>query len=346
MKNTENAQIDRQWPDENLEEVGACPYCGSNHRSVAYRDVQDWTFESAPGRWTYWDYLNCNALYLDPRPTEKSIGSAYRRYYTHDQSPPSGRLQRLKYQLLNECWSHWLGTDIRPRLGVPRPLAPLLRPLYSKIPPPFELEVLATLPQGDLLDVGCGSGSTLKLAALLGWKVTGLELDTSAVRTARSQGLNVVYGTYHRLQEYPNAFDYVICSHLLEHVHQPHMLLGLIKAALKDNGVAIISCPNSQSYVRHRFGASWRGLEAPRHLAISSLEFLIGTMKSLGFSTTQIQPIGSTTIKQSRRILESRRKSELRGTQQPQDELYPSVDPESHPDLIQLVCRKIAQPET
>ncbi len=342
MNNPGNPNTDSAWPTKDLEEIGRCPFCASRHRTLAYRDVQDWTFETAPGRWTYWDCIQCGSLYLDPRPTEESIGSAYHAYYTHNQTPQRGRFQDFKQRLLNECWSHWLKTDIKPRLGLPAMFAHLLTPLRSKIPPPFELEVLAQLPKGELLDVGCGSGNTLRLAALLGWGATGLELDPTAAHAARQEGLHVIQGSYRKLKEHPGRWDYIICSHVLEHVHHPLDLLELIGTALTPRGVAIISCPNSRSYVRQRFGSSWRGLEAPRHLGIPSLEILVDTMTSSGFSVTQIPPVGSTTIKRSREILHNRRRRYVQTDQSlPQlEEATRSPPAHSHPDLLQLVCRR------
>lgn len=198
----------------------------------------------------------------------------------------------MKRWLLNECWSHWLGVDIHPRFGLPRALSSLLRPLYSRVPPPFELEVLTTLPRGKLLDIGCGDGTVLKLSARISMDVTGLEVDPAAIRTARSEGLAILDGTYRLLSDYPNSFDYIICSYVIEHVHEPHALLKLITATLKEGEKAMISCPNSQSYVRKHFGSCWRGLEAPRHLGIPSLDYLAATMQGLGFTVTRVHPLG------------------------------------------------------
>lgn len=331
---------DTNWPSDGLEAVEACPLCNGRRRTLAYRDVRDWTFDCAPGNWTYWECADCDSLYLHPRPTVASIGLAYQKYYTHGTDRKSTWLQQLKRRLINECWSHWLRTDIHPRLGIPAGLAAPLRMLHPKIPPPFELEAMGTSARGTLMDVGCGDGSTLKLAARLGWETIGLEFDANAVRSSRAEGLNVVEGTYRRLEAYSNQFDCVICSHLIEHVHEPILLLRLIRQALKDGGTALISCPNAQSYVRQRFGSSWRGLEAPRHLAIPSLRFLIGEMERLGFTVDRVDPVGSTTNKQSEKIQEMRRLSPGKEALAAPEGPLRSADRRAHPDLIQLVCRK------
>lgn len=328
------------WPSDGLEQLEACPFCRSPGRTLALRDVRDWTFDCAPGKWTYWNCAGCSGLYLNPRPSVEAISLAYQRYYTHGANEKPVGIQKLKRLLINECWSQWLHTDIWPRIGVPDALAAPLRLLHSQIPPPFELEAIAAFDKGTLMDVGCGDGGTLKLAALLGWKVMGLELDISAVRAARAAGLNVVEGSYVQLKEYKLQFDCVICSHLIEHVHEPLLLLKWIAQALKAGGTALLSCPNSLSYVRQRFGASWRGLEAPRHLGIPSLDWLVSEMRTLGFSVERMDPVGSTTTKQSKRIHAVRK--QLAGSEPGLvvEDCMPFGDRRSHPDLIQLVCTK------
>jgi 2-polyprenyl-3-methyl-5-hydroxy-6-metoxy-1,4-benzoquinol methylase len=186
----------------------------------------------------------------------------------------------------------------------------------------------------------------LKLCSLLGWRATGLEIDPAAVQAARAEGLEIREGTYRALAECPNAFDCVICSHVIEHVHDPHALLRLIAAALKDGGIALISCPNSQSHVRRRFGSSWRGLEAPRHLAIPALDYLTSALQRLGFSVNAVQPVGATTAKLSKRIHAKQIESADVAATGNERQACLLMDRKSHPDLIQLVCRKIPQVPT
>jgi 2-polyprenyl-3-methyl-5-hydroxy-6-metoxy-1,4-benzoquinol methylase len=337
MSETQELQPEHDWPADDLEAVRACPLCASPQRTLAYRGVRDWTFDSAAGSWTFWDCAGCRSLYLDPRPTAASIGQAYQAYYTHGNGRLGG-LRRFKQRVINECWSHWLDTDVQPRLGVPAIAAGPLAALHECFPPPFELEVLSTRPRGRLMDVGCGNGGTLALAAAMGFDTEGIEFDPSAVRTAQARGLRVIEGDYTRLGEFHDAFDYLICSHTVEHVHRPLELLRLVRQAMKDGGTAFISCPNARSHVRHRFGASWRGLEAPRHLAIPSLSQLTEALQGLGFAVTQVNPAGSTTIKQSKRI--ARRRGVDAASELSRPAGSPAVTRSANPDLIQLVCTK------
>lgn len=276
------------WPVADLENVTHCPYCGSADRSLAYKGVEDWAFGSAPGLWSYWDCGHCQALYLHPRPTPASIGNAYARYYTHGGDLPVGRLAAWKQRLRNEHWSNLLQTSIAPRLGLPRWASWVTAWLKPWIAEPFGLRQWVQLPKGLLLDVGCGNGDKLKLAGRLGWQARGVELDASAVLAAKAQGLQVEQGGYELLANYEGQADCVVCSHVLEHVHQPLHMLELLLASLKPDGALLLSVPNAASFLRDHYGECWRGLEAPRHLAIPTSGWLIDYLRGQGFECTQL----------------------------------------------------------
>ena len=304
MKKPDTSLIDQDWPAEELEEVHNCPFCGGTEYTIAYENVQDWSFYCAPGKWTYWDCAQCEALYLNPRPTEASIGKAYASYYTHSNNA-SSIIQQLKTRLKNELFYHSMNAKLSPRLHVPKWLGFIIKPLKKLIHIPFELEPLVNLPKGKLLDVGCGSGSMLKIAKQLGWDVTGLEIDANAVKAARSQKLNVIEGDFHKLEQFASDFDCIICSHVLEHVHQPLELLVLLAKILKPHGALLLSLPNSKSHVRDKFGIHWRGIEAPRHLAIPTLNGLKSILKSLNYASITQFDIHNVTFLASKRILKN-----------------------------------------
>ena len=331
------------WPQEDLEDVADCPYCGSADRSLAYKDVKDWAFGSAPGSWAYWNCNGCRALYLHPRPTAASIGDAYTRYYTHGGDQSGGPLSAFKQRLRNECWSHSLKTSITPRLDIPGWAGWVTAWLKPWIAEPFGLRQWAQLPKGLLIDVGCGNGDKLKLAAQLGWQVQGIELDASAVKAAQAQGLQVTQGGYELLANYQGQADCVVCSHVLEHVHQPLHLLQLLLASLKPQGVLLLSVPNANSFLRHHYGENWRGLEAPRHLAIPDGAWLAEYLRDQGVACTQVASYPLETAMESERI--RRRgvsllpadmhaaKAALRGVAEP------SL---AQQDVTQLVCTRAA----
>jgi SAM-dependent methyltransferase len=303
MDSPDTSRIDQAWPEGGLERAERCPYCRGTDRSMAHEGVQDWSFFCAPGKWTYWKCDGCSSLYLDPRPTRETLGNAYTGYYTHQAAPPGRSLgDRLKERLRNECWAHWLGADLRPRLHLPGFLRGLLHPLRSRLIEPFEIAELVKLPKGRLMDVGCGNGRFLSLARNLGWETRGLELDSAAVQAARSQGLEVLQGGYELLASLQEELDCIVCSHVLEHVHDPQDMLRTLANALKPGGTLLLAVPNATSLVRDHFGNDWRGLEAPRHLSIPSLRRLETSLQELGFSSRQRSVAMPWTAAESSRI--------------------------------------------
>lgn len=333
-------RIDQAWPATELEQVEACPYCASVDREMAYAETQDWTFDSAPGRWSYWRCLDCSALYLSPRPDVQSIGRAYARYYTHDNgSLPF--LAKLKRRLVNECLSHGYRVDLNPRLSLPRSLSWLLYPFRRKFVVPFGFESLVRLPKGRLLDVGCGSGSFLGVGQQLGWDCFGLELDPAAVKAARQRGLNVEEAAYDRLAQYPECFDSIVCSHVLEHVHTPLDLLDKLNKALKPGGTLLLSAPNAMSKASDFLGPYWRGLEAPRHLAIPTAAFLREYLGAMGFHVLQQGSQNFPTIAESLQIKQKALSSHDvgRGAVKRIRKLLGKPTPDQV-DFIELICVK------
>lgn len=294
--------LDQDWPAEDLEKVEACPYCGARERKLAYGDVQDWSFHCAPGKWNYWDCENCGSLYVDPRPSASSIGLAYAKYYTHGSDKPATFAQTMKTRLRNECLSQKLGSSIEPRLHLPKLLDRFVTRLGSQVAMPFGWMLLASQPKGQFLDVGCGAGLTVAIAQQLGWDAMGIEIDPVAVREAQRSGLKILEGTYEHLAQYEGKFDCIMCSHVLEHVHEPLDLLVKLKVALKPGGTLLLTLPNSLSAMRYQFGANWRGLEAPRHLSIPSEPQLMHLLVQAGFCTQLFSGINNETAAESYRI--------------------------------------------
>jgi SAM-dependent methyltransferase len=215
-----------------------------------------------------------------------------------------------------------------------------LKPFIAE---PFGLRQWAQAPKGLLIDVGCGNGEKLKLAAQLGWKTLGIEMDESAVHAAQAQGLNVVQGGYECLALHTGQADCLVCSHVLEHVHQPVHLLRLLLAALKPKGFLLLSAPNARSHLRQHYGACWRGLEAPRHLAIPDATWLMGWLGEQGFACTQVPSHALEMAAESERM--ARRASSV----SPQDiaaakaflREIAAVSPVQD-DVVQLVCVKVS----
>jgi len=107
---------------------------------------------------------------------------------------------------------------------------------------------------GSLLEIGCGEGDFLKVAAENGWKTTGIEVSEIAARTAREKhGLEVLTGTVeqHLGRLAPGSFDVVVLWGLLEHLRNPGEILRTARRLVRSGGAVLLYTPNANS-IFHR----------------------------------------------------------------------------------------------
>jgi SAM-dependent methyltransferase len=101
-----------------------------------------------------------------------------------------------------------------------------------------------------VLDLGCGSGIFMELAAARGREVTGVEIEPGAAANARARGLTVVEDdALHFLETRRAAFSFIYCSHLIEHLPPASAtrLLELARDALVPGGRLWLNTPNPAS---------------------------------------------------------------------------------------------------
>ena len=106
-------------------------------------------------------------------------------------------------------------------------------------------------PSSRILDVGCGGGSLGKILTENGHLVDGITISKEEYNLA-SEFLNNVYlynletGLPENLLD--SQYDYVICSHVLEHIVYPEKLLKDIYCVLKPGGYLVVALPNVMHY--------------------------------------------------------------------------------------------------
>jgi SAM-dependent methyltransferase len=145
-------------------------------------------------------------------------------------------------------------------------------------------------PPGDLLDVGCGSGSMLLAFEQAGWRAHGVELDEGAVRAANAAGLERVRSGDLRAVGYPDAsFDVVRFSHSLEHMRSPRAELAEARRVLRPGGRLAIAVPNFGALLRRAFGERWFFLDLPRHLWHFDRRTLPRLVRESGFDVKRVR---------------------------------------------------------
>lgn len=114
---------------------------------------------------------------------------------------------------------------------------------------------LRTCPSpGRVLDVGCGDGGFLALAAEHGWDPSGLDLDRRAVRLARDvRRLDGVQRgpAPEAVEDFPPGdFDAVTAFDFLEHSPEPVRLARAMRERLRPGGVFFVTVPRLDRWPR------------------------------------------------------------------------------------------------
>ena len=153
--------------------------------------------------------------------------------------------------------------------------------------------VLSVAPPGNgrrLLDIGCGSGTFLKLAQQAGFRVKGLETSPDAGRAAEKilPG-RVVVGDERDLIRSGASFHVLTLFHVLEHLPRPLDYLRRIRPLLAADGGLVIQVPNSHSLQAALLGSRWYGLDCPRHIHNFTARALIDLLGRAGFRVRRVR---------------------------------------------------------
>jgi SAM-dependent methyltransferase len=98
-----------------------------------------------------------------------------------------------------------------------------------------------------ILDVGCGDGSALAVAATQNQRhrFAGIDWSADALRQARARRLMVLRGSVSpRLPIADGAVDVVIMSELIEHLVDPDGAVAEVRRVLRPGGSLLLSTPN------------------------------------------------------------------------------------------------------
>lgn len=144
---------------------------------------------------------------------------------------------------------------------------------------------------GNILDIGCGTGAFLHTMKIGGWKITGLEPDENAREKAK-----ILYGIEpqpsNNIFNLPdNSYDAITMWHVLEHVHQLHEYIGQLKNMLTDKGKIFIAVPNYTSYDAQHYGEFWAAYDVPRHLYHFSPAGMKRLVEQHGLTIKKIKPM-------------------------------------------------------
>jgi SAM-dependent methyltransferase len=140
------------------------------------------------------------------------------------------------------------------------------------------------------LDVGGGTGWLLDVVRRVDRRVCStqvVDLDAEAGVLARQRGHAYFQG---RIEDFetPEQFDLILMLNLIEHVHDPALVLGRTCQLLRPGGLMIVQTPNYDSldaqWFRHR---NWGGYHCPRHFVLFTMNSFRQVAGATGFQVVR-----------------------------------------------------------
>lgn len=98
-------------------------------------------------------------------------------------------------------------------------------------------------PPARVLDVGCGNGMFLRMAAEVGYDCRGIDLSEAAATFCQQQGMNAIAGNFLN-QAWEQPFDLITMWDVVEHLREPEKYLRRVNELLVDRGHLLLKIPS------------------------------------------------------------------------------------------------------
>ncbi|WP_457669801.1 class I SAM-dependent methyltransferase [Thiolapillus sp.] len=212
-----------------------------------------------PGEFTVVQCKQCGLMRTNPRPTAATIGY----YYPDNYGPYAGtRITKNDNSGIAFTWKKKIDSILSTK-G----------------------EALPNTPPGNLLEVGCASGSFLYKMEQIGWNVEGIEFSEKASENARSHGYKVTTGSLESAQEPDKKYDLIVAWMVIEHLHDPKGSLEKLNKWTEKNGFLVFSIPNSSRLFMNKYSYN---LQLPTHLFHFTPDTITALLKKTGWHTERI----------------------------------------------------------
>lgn len=141
-------------------------------------------------------------------------------------------------------------------------------------------------PPARLLDLGCGSGGFLQIAAAAGFEVRGTDRGEAAM-IAGARGLSIS----DHIGAIPDTrdFDVITAWHSLEHFADPADELRQARAVIASDGCLVLAVPDAGGWQARFHGRFGFALDVPRHLYHFDEGSLRQLLRASGFAVDTVR---------------------------------------------------------
>lgn len=231
----------------------SCPLCGHEDSKALYE-------RNGQGLYGIRLCQRCGMGFLSPRPTEESMMAIYQQ----DDYFKGADLGYIDYVAQEHA----------------------LRATFRKL-----FKTLSTRAEvgGSLLEIGCGYGYLIdEASAYFDYRV-GADFSAGAALEAQSRANCVYVGGLDALSE-TASFDWIIASHVIEHVYRPHDFIRGILVRLRPGGQFVIATPDFGSLWRRFMGSRWPSFKLPEHVLYFERSTMLRFLEQCGARHVQFFP--------------------------------------------------------
>ncbi len=193
------------------------------------------------------------------------------------------------------------------------------------------LKYLQNSKPGKIVDLGCGLGWFLS-SLNSKWDKYGIDISDFAVKNASNycKAVKIDVEKFVRKKSNRSKFNYVIFSHVVEHLKNPIFVLKKIRQLLKKNGTLLIETPNFDSAAYRLFNNKFRLLNDPTHISLFTLDSMTRALRDTGFKIEKIDfPYFQTEYFTKKNLLKMLNYKKEK------------VSPPFHGSVMFFICRKI-----
>jgi dolichol-phosphate mannosyltransferase len=143
-----------------------------------------------------------------------------------------------------------------------------------------------------LLDIGAATGFFIDIARSAGFKVSGVEISSTAAKIAESKGLKVFNGTLEEFSPKTVKYNVITMLDVIEHVEDPRRLLVKAAEILEKKGIIVINTPDSGSLYARVLNKKWHLIVPPEHIYYFNRNSITKLLNETGFDVIVSTTIG------------------------------------------------------